>query len=71
MPYRLAGALESGADDLRHGRVEDARAALARLTRSLDDRLARERVMPARAAPPIIRQTRTATAQVEALFELE
>lgn len=71
VPRRLAGALDRSADDLRHGRVEDARAALARLKRRLDDRLARERATPARADPPTIRQTRTATAQVEALFELE
>lgn len=43
VPRHLADALDRSADDLRHGRVEDARAALARLERDLDERLARKR----------------------------
>ena len=48
VPRHLADALDRSADDLRHGRVEDARAALARLERRLDGHLARKRVLPAR-----------------------
>lgn len=48
VPRHLADALDRSVDDLRHGRVEDARAALARLERRLDGHLARKRVAPAR-----------------------
>lgn len=47
VPRHLADALDRSADDLRHGRVEDARAALTRLERRLDDRLARKRAAAA------------------------
>lgn len=47
VPRNLADALDRSADDLRHGRVEDARAALARLERRLDGHLARKRAAPA------------------------
>jgi hypothetical protein len=43
VPRHLADALDQSADDIRHGRVEDARAALARLECRLDDRLACKR----------------------------
>ncbi len=43
VPQHLADALDQSADDLRHGRVEDARAALTRLQRKLDGHLARKR----------------------------
>jgi hypothetical protein len=43
VPRHLADALDRSAEDLRHGRVEDARAALARLERRLDGHLARKR----------------------------
>lgn len=43
VPAHLAEALDRSADDLRHGRVEDARAALARLERRLADHLASKR----------------------------
>ena len=36
VPRHLAESLDQSAEDVRHGRVEDARAALARLKRSLD-----------------------------------
>lgn len=47
VPLHLADALDRSTDDLRHGRVEDARDALARLERRLDDHLARKRTTPA------------------------
>jgi len=43
VPRHLAEALDRSAEDLRHGRVEDARVALTRLERRLDDHLARKR----------------------------
>lgn len=48
VPCHLADALDRSADDLRHNRVGDARAALARLERRLDDHLARKRATPAK-----------------------
>jgi hypothetical protein len=45
VPRHLADALDRSADDLREGRVEDARAALTRLERRLDDHLARKRAV--------------------------
>lgn len=47
VPLHLADALDRSAYDLRHGRVEDARVALARLERRFDDHLARKRTTPA------------------------
>jgi len=47
VPRHLADALDRSADDLRHNRVEDARTALSRLERRLDDHLARKRAAPA------------------------
>ncbi len=46
VPRHLADALDRSADDLRHGRVEDARTALARLERRLGDHLARKPTLP-------------------------
>ncbi len=46
VPLHLADALDRSADDLRHGRVEDARSVLARLECRLDDHLARKRTTP-------------------------
>lgn len=43
VPAHLARALDQSAEDLRHGRVEDARTALAKLERRLADHLARKR----------------------------
>lgn len=47
VPCQLEDVLDRSADDLRHNRVEDARAALSRLERRLDDHLARKRAAPA------------------------
>lgn len=48
VPQDLASALDQSAEDLRHGRVEDARVALARLQYRLDDHLARKQAAPAK-----------------------
>lgn len=46
VPLHLTDALDRSADDLRHGRVGDARTALARLERRLGDYLARKPTLP-------------------------
>ena len=48
VPQHLADALDQSAEDLRYGRVEDARVALARLQYRLDDHLARKQAAPAK-----------------------
>ena len=48
VPRHLTDALDRSTDDLRHNRVEDARAALIRLERRLDGHLARKRTAPAK-----------------------
>ena len=51
VPRHLAEILDQSAEDLRDGRVDDARETLARLQRKLDEHVAGESVTAEARAP--------------------